>query len=270
MLVWFSQLDNHKTVPDPCNCPRLLVFPESICHVNLADLDFSHSLVSLLISFCFLWFLLLLFLEVSWTSKSAWAVERIVRRIPSWKDTFIPSHSTPVRLQACLSLNSSSLLAPEAAHSFCLWHGLSFGKISVLLRHHLSVFSFHNSLLLLLSVDQSCPTLCNPMDCSTPGLPILHRLLELAQTQVHWVGDAVQPSRPLSSFFGRCKIVSSTWPPSSNCETVISTYSLICLSSRLNTCSSCEVLYVTSFKYVRYILLTVLWVLSLLVNISTK
>ena len=49
------------------------------------------------------------------------------------------------------------------------------------------------------SVAQSCPTLCVPMDCSTPGFPGLHRLLELAQTPVHWVGDAIQPSRPLSS-----------------------------------------------------------------------
>jgi len=39
------------------------------------------------------------------------------------------------------------------------------------------------------SFTQSCPTLCNPMDCSTPGFPVLHHLLELAQTHVHWVGD---------------------------------------------------------------------------------
>ena len=46
---------------------------------------------------------------------------------------------------------------------------------------------------------QSCPTLCDPMDCSTPGLPVHHRLLELAQTHVHRVGDAIQPSHPLLS-----------------------------------------------------------------------
>ena len=49
------------------------------------------------------------------------------------------------------------------------------------------------------SVTQSCPTLCNPMDCSTPGLPVYHQLLELAQTHVHWVSDAIQLSHPLSS-----------------------------------------------------------------------
>ena len=49
------------------------------------------------------------------------------------------------------------------------------------------------------SAAQLCPTLCDPMDCPTPGFPILHHLLELAQTHVHWVDDAIQPSHPLST-----------------------------------------------------------------------
>ena len=49
------------------------------------------------------------------------------------------------------------------------------------------------------SVAQLCLTLCDPMDCSTPGFPVLHHLLELAQTHVHWVGDAIQPSHSLLS-----------------------------------------------------------------------
>ena len=49
------------------------------------------------------------------------------------------------------------------------------------------------------SAAQSCPTLCEPMDCSTPGLPVHHQLPELAQTHVHRVGDAIQQSHPLSS-----------------------------------------------------------------------
>ena len=56
------------------------------------------------------------------------------------------------------------------------------------------IYSFQFS-----SVAQSCPTLCDPMDCSTPGLPVHHQLLESTQTHVHWVGDAIQPSHPLSS-----------------------------------------------------------------------
>ena len=49
------------------------------------------------------------------------------------------------------------------------------------------------------SVAQSCPTLCDLTDCSRPGFPVLQHLLELAQTCVHWISDAIQPSRPLSS-----------------------------------------------------------------------
>ena len=49
------------------------------------------------------------------------------------------------------------------------------------------------------SLDQSCPTLCDPMNCSTPGLPVHHQLLEFTQTHVHRVSDAIQPSHPLSS-----------------------------------------------------------------------
>ena len=56
------------------------------------------------------------------------------------------------------------------------------------------------------SIAQSCPTLCDPMNRSTPGLPVHHQLLEFTQTHVHQVSDATQPSHPLSSRF----------PPTSN------------------------------------------------------
>ena len=49
------------------------------------------------------------------------------------------------------------------------------------------------------SVAQSCTTLCDPTDCSMPDFSVLHHLLEIAQTHVHWVSDAIQPSHPLSS-----------------------------------------------------------------------
>ena len=49
------------------------------------------------------------------------------------------------------------------------------------------------------SVTQSCPTLCDPMNCSTPGLPVHYQLLECTQTHIHRVSDAIQPSHPLSS-----------------------------------------------------------------------
>ena len=65
-------------------------------------------------------------------------------------------------------------------------------------RHKHSSFISH-SVQCCWWVTKSCPTLCNPMNCSTPGFPVLHYLLEFAQTHVHWVGDAVQLFHPLLS-----------------------------------------------------------------------
>ena len=56
----------------------------------------------------------------------------------------------------------------------------------------------HPHLISISLVTQSCPTLFNTTDCSTPGFPFHHQLPELIQTHVHWVGDAIQPSHPLS------------------------------------------------------------------------
>ena len=74
------------------------------------------------------------------------------------------------------------------------------------------------------SVAHLCPILCEPMDCSTPGFPVHHQLPELAQTYVHRVGDAIQPSHPLSSpspppssfpsirVFSNESVLCITWP----------------------------------------------------------
>ena len=56
---------------------------------------------------------------------------------------------------------------------------------------------FRQKLILFSSVAQSCPTLCNPLDCSMPAFPVHHQFPELAQIHVHRVGDAIQPSHPL-------------------------------------------------------------------------
>ena len=63
---------------------------------------------------------------------------------------------------------------------------------------HTSFFRFF-SIIQFSSVAQLCPTLCDPMNCSTPGLPVHQQLLESTQSHVHWVDDAIQPSHPLSS-----------------------------------------------------------------------
>ena len=65
--------------------------------------------------------------------------------------------------------------------------------------NHFSMFALRTPSVQFSSVTQSCPTLCNPMNHSTPGLPVHHQLPEFTQTHVHWVSDAIQPSHPLSS-----------------------------------------------------------------------
>ena len=71
-------------------------------------------------------------------------------------------------------------------------------------------FSYNSPLRVMLdiccSVTKSCLPLCDPMDCSMPGFPVLHCLPEFAQTHVLWVGDAIQPSHPITHF--------SSCPPS--------------------------------------------------------
>ena len=64
------------------------------------------------------------------------------------------------------------------------------------LKTYISLYSYS---VQFSSVSQSCPTPCDPMKCSTPGLPIHHQLPEFTQTHVHQVSDAIQPSHPLSS-----------------------------------------------------------------------
>ena len=73
----------------------------------------------------------------------------------------------------------------------------------ILGREHKQIMLLISNMLLspvpFSSVAQSCPTLCVPMNRSTPGLPVHHQLPEFTQTLIHRVGDAIQPSHPLSS-----------------------------------------------------------------------
>ena len=91
-------------------------------------------------------------------------------------------------------LANRSSLAPKRGHSRQVkWISIAY----FLRKNNLSV-RFRNDCSWS-SVTQSCPTLCKPMDCSMRGLPVHHQLLERTQTHVHQVGDAIQPSDPLSS-----------------------------------------------------------------------
>ena len=66
-------------------------------------------------------------------------------------------------------------------------------------QYWISLHGLHLVLHQFSSVSQSCPTLCDPTDCSIPGFPAHQQLLELAHTHAHPVSDAIQPSHPLSS-----------------------------------------------------------------------
>ena len=92
-----------------------------------------------------------------------------------------------------ISLSDSFLLVYGNATDFYIVYFVSY---------NFSEFIFgqiHFWCLFCCSVAQSCLTLCDPMDCSMPGFPVLHHLPELAQTPLHWVGDAIQPSLPMLS-----------------------------------------------------------------------
>ena len=69
----------------------------------------------------------------------------------------------------------------------------------VYLYYTIYLHNIYNICIQFSSVAQSCPILCDPMNHSTPGLPVHHQLLEFTQIHVHRVGDAIQPSHPLSS-----------------------------------------------------------------------
>ena len=111
---------------------------------------------------------------------------------PPW--TVISNHTTNIILYVyhflCVRLPIGWILRYRIAESKVCAFGILLDS---------GEFSFIRMLLihLLFSVSQSCLTLCDPMDCSTPGFPILYHLPELAQTHVRWVNDAIQPSRPL-------------------------------------------------------------------------
>ena len=82
---------------------------------------------------------------------------------------------------------------------------LIFSPENIEIQLHIRIFKWGSCAFIILlviqfsSVAQSCLTLCNPMNHSTPGLPVHHQLQEFTQTHVHRVGDAIQPSHPLSS-----------------------------------------------------------------------
>ena len=90
-------------------------------------------------------------------------------------------------------------------------HNSAFYFITSFPLNNISLTYFHDNIYGTIVIVNSCPTLCNPMDCSTASFPVLHHLPEFAQTYVHGIGDAIQPSHPLSPrFFSCCQSFSAS------------------------------------------------------------
>ena len=98
----------------------------------------------------------------------------------------------------CSSRRLRVWLQASNGQFWCLWMGLVALPLPIRpWTHYIISFSFSFFIHSCCSVTQLCLTLCEPMDCSTPGFPVLHHLPEFAQTHVHWVNDAIQLFHPL-------------------------------------------------------------------------
>ena len=127
----------------------------------------------------------------------------IIAKVQIWFNQPIPKPYCKLAIKALLC--RKSLI--KWNHIRCSWTSF-YAKISR--RDHslgrdfgcnswLFVHLIHSRYIQFSSFTQSCLTLCNPMECSTPGFPVHHQLPKLAQTHVRWIGDAIQPSHPLMS-----------------------------------------------------------------------
>ena len=111
--------------------------------------------------------------------------------------TLQSSMNLPLIMTPCIALSLAGSENDFLAHPkrVCLWRSTQINKNS---KTNICT-QIHIILNCCFLVSQSCLTLWDPMDCSKPGFQVRHYLLEFAQAQVHWIGDAIQPSCPLSS-----------------------------------------------------------------------
>ena len=130
-------------------------------------------------------------------------IERRSSGFLRFKVTFCRRYNYPHFRKLQPSYPHSRKLCPSYLHSRKLYPFLRRIKTDGNIFHY--YFMPNNYVIVFLnsnqfsSVAQSCPTLCNPVNYSTPGLPVHHQLPKFTQTHVHRVGDAIQPSHPLSS-----------------------------------------------------------------------
>ena len=114
--------------------------------------------------------------------------------------------------QICVWTSFTSLLVPSLTSQKKFWYVLTFYLSIFLLVTKLNFDTWEGWIgeldkseteICCCSVAQSCPILCDSMDRSTPGFPVLHHLLELAQTHAHWVGEAINFSSSVVPFSSR-------------------------------------------------------------------
>ena len=120
-----------------------------------------------------------------------------IRWLKFWSFRFSISSSNEYSGLIYFRMEWSDLLAVHGTLKSLLQHQSS--KASNLRCWAFLIVQISNPYIQFSSVSQSCPTLCDPMNHSMPGLPVHHQLPEFTQTHIHWVGDAIQPSHPLSS-----------------------------------------------------------------------
>ena len=169
--------------PLAVHCSSNLVFPQPftfLLHIELSPL--IHSLPSEWgLHHLYLWLCLPDGVERTWSSRPG-----SVRILLCGSGTGRVKWGVTCLRGSWVTWNHSCVFSIAGiCRSVCLFPTLSVSP---------SVWSVMSS-----SVVQLCLTFCDSMDCSTPGLPVHHQLPELAQTGVHRVGDAIQPSHPLSS-----------------------------------------------------------------------
>ena len=126
---------------------------------------------------------------------------------PSIICSFSLLSNTPLDLLCAMVCLTTHLLkdiwSMQGSHKHSFWEHCWAGfsvSMSLLLWNKYQEEGFGNFwfIHIICSIAQCCLTLCDSMDCSTPGFPVLHQLPEFVQTHVHWVGDVIQPSHPLS------------------------------------------------------------------------
>ena len=123
-------------------------------------------------------------------------------RLSKWITTMSYSYRNVSQAVSCIDLAFKRIYSIVWIIVYLISPFLGYFQHSVITNYPAVKIHVHPSLCRWLeyyfcSVTQSCPTVCNPMDCSTPGFPVLHCFPEFAQTYVHWVDDAIQPSHPL-------------------------------------------------------------------------